>query len=67
MVYYAIAYYDTDRLADRCALYRSNKRIEFFGNVAIVAVGISALARIGYYVAYGKEGGSKALPPRRGK
>lgn len=39
-------------------------RLEFAGNVAIVLVGISAIARLGYYIMYGKEGGALALPKR---
>lgn len=40
-------------------------RVEFYGNLAVVLAGVSALARIGYYVVYGKEGGALPLPKRK--
>ncbi|CDF36831.1 unnamed protein product [Chondrus crispus] len=42
----------------------SNKKLEFYGNIAVIAVGISVLARVGYYIVYGKEGGAQAVPRR---
>lgn len=45
----------------------SLKRMEFFGNMAVILVGVSAIARIGYYMVHGKPHGATALPPRTGK
>ena len=50
--------------AQVCAHIAFTLRLEFYGNVAVVLVGISAVARLGYYVVYGKEGGAKPLPRR---
>ncbi|PXF49596.1 hypothetical protein BWQ96_00666 [Gracilariopsis chorda] len=58
--------FESELLNKAVAERESCRRLEFYGNVAVVIVGISALARFGYYVIYGKEGGAKALPPRRG-
>lgn len=37
---------------------------EFAGDLVVIAVATSVLARIGYYCVYGKKSGARALPPR---
>lgn len=40
-------------------------RMEFIGNVVVIMVAASAVGRVAYYIAYGKEGGAEALPKRK--
>lgn len=39
-------------------------RIEFYGNLAVIAAGLSVVAKVGYYIVHGKEGGAGPLPRR---
>ncbi len=39
-------------------------RLEYYGNLIVIAAGLSVMGRVGYYVMYGKEGGAGALPKR---
>jgi hypothetical protein len=43
---------------------RKCEALEFYGDVAVIVVGASLIARLGYYCIYGKEGGAAALPKR---
>lgn len=41
------------------------KQIRFYGDLLIIAIGTSLVARVGYYMVYGKKGGAGPLPERK--
>lgn len=40
------------------------RSITYYGNLLVIASGLSLVGRIGYYLAYGKEGGAGPIPRR---
>ncbi len=39
--------------------------VEYFGDLLVIAAGTAAVARVTYYLAYGKKGGAEAIPYRK--
>lgn len=40
----------------------THARIEFYGDLLVIAVATTVVGRVGYYCIYGKPGGAAALP-----